>query len=95
MAMTDAWVPVDTFAVRLRLIRFELGASVDEICSACQVKPATWSKWERGAEPRRMGAVVMQIAEATGADRDWLMWGGPLAPSTKWYLSSRAAVAAA
>lgn len=88
-------MPTDSFALRLRLVRFELGASVDEIGAACEVKPATWSKWERGGAPRKMSEVVMRIAEATGADRDWLMWGGPLAPSTKWYLSSRAAVAAA
>lgn len=95
MAMTEAWVPTDSFAARLRLVRFELGASVEEICSATKVRPPTWSKWERGAEPRRMGAVVMQISEATGVDREWLMWGGPLGPSTKWYSDWGAAPAAA
>ena len=73
------WVPGDTFAARLILLRRELGLTTDELADLCGIKRATWSTWERGAAPRKMGAVVAQIALATGVSRDWLMWGGPLA----------------
>lgn len=35
---------------------------------------------EDGRTPRRMDLKVRQIAMAFGVDRDWLMWGGELAP---------------
>lgn len=35
---------------------------------------------ELGRATRRVDVKVRQIAMALGVDRDWLMWGGPLAP---------------
>jgi transcriptional regulator with XRE-family HTH domain len=83
----DAWVPEDTFGMRLRILRFDLDVSVDDICEQTGIRPPTWGKWERGeSEPRGLPRVVARIVEATGVDREWLLWGGPLAPaSTKWY----------
>ena len=72
------WRPIDTFGSRLVLIRRELGLSTEEIADRCGLKHQTWSTWERGATPRGMNAVVAKIALATGVNRDWLMWGGPL-----------------
>jgi transcriptional regulator with XRE-family HTH domain len=91
----ETWVPTDTFAARLRLIRFQLGWSVEEASAVCGTKPATWSTWERGASPRGMDAVVRAIVAASGVDRDWLMWGGPLMPSTKWISRSEVVAVAA
>jgi hypothetical protein len=34
-----------------------------------------------------MNRIVERIAAVTGCDRDWLMWGGSLPPSTKWWTS--------
>ena len=92
----EDWVPEESFATRLRLLRFELGrlrgltrpVSVEEIAEWCDLHPATWSTWENGSSPRQMHAVVAQIAAATGVDRDWLMWGlaqnSPFPMTDKW-----------
>jgi len=64
--------------VRLLLLRHELGLTVDDISALCDVPSATWSTWERGTRPRDLAAVVSRIADRTGYDRDWLMWGFPL-----------------
>lgn len=74
------WIPRDTFAARLALLRIELGnLTVEDAAQRCGLNRATWQTWERGSSPRNMSAVVAKIALATGADRDWLMWGGTLA----------------
>lgn len=50
--------------------------SQEQIGRLCGVHPATWNAWEHGTNaPRNMAEAVMTIARATGADRDWLMWG--------------------
>lgn len=72
-------MPTDTFAVRLRILRYDLGRlSVEQIAARCGVKTATWSTWENGALPRDLSRVVRKIATATGYSADWLMWGGAL-----------------
>lgn len=91
MAASEAWRPEDTFGTRLRLVRYQLGLSVEELSARCGVRTPTWSSWERGTAPRGMNRIVERIAVETGVDRDWLMWGGSLPPSTKWYLPQVAA----
>jgi transcriptional regulator with XRE-family HTH domain len=71
--------------MRLRIVRFDLGLSVDQAAELCDVAPATWTKWEHGTQPRTLVRVIERISAATGIDREWLMWGGALSPSTKWY----------
>lgn len=81
--MTTTWVPTDAFGNRLRLVRLELGLSVEEIAARCQINQTTWSKWERGINvPRGLHRVVAVICNETGVDRNWLMWGGPLTPGS-------------
>jgi transcriptional regulator with XRE-family HTH domain len=74
----QAWVPSDTFATRLVLVRRELGITVKEAASRCGLHYATWSTWENGRTPANAGEVVAAIANGLHVDRDWLMWGGPL-----------------
>jgi transcriptional regulator with XRE-family HTH domain len=69
-------------------MRYHLGLSVDEVSELCGLRHATWSKWEHGTAPRGMNRIVERIAAVTNVDRDWLMWGGSLPPSTKWSMSS-------
>lgn len=74
-----AWVPQDTFGARLALVRHQLGRlSVEEAAQRCGLAPSTWRTWEAGVRPQDTQEVVRRIAGATGADRDWLMWGGHL-----------------
>ena len=80
-----AWRPEDSFGARLRLVRGELGLTVEDIALRCGVRTPTWSSWERGSLPRGMHRIVERIAEVTGVDREWLMWGGSLTRSTRWY----------
>jgi transcriptional regulator with XRE-family HTH domain len=70
-----AWVPSDTFATRLVLVRRELGVSVKEAAAQAGLHYATWSTWENGRKPADMAAVVRAISDGLGVDRDWLMWG--------------------
>lgn len=75
----EGWVPSDTFGARLMLLRADLGnITVEAASKRCGLATATWATWERGANPRNMAVIVEQIHVATGVDRAWLMWGGPL-----------------
>lgn len=69
------WVPKDSFATRLILIRRELDLTQAEAASRCGVKAATWNTWENGSRPRGLDAIVVAISKGLGVDRDWLMWG--------------------
>ncbi len=82
-ASPDPWRPEDTFAARLMLVRKHLELSQEAIAERCGLDGASWGYWERGGSPQKKDSTVFKIANALGVDRDWLMWGGPLA-STKW-----------
>ena len=71
----ETWVPTDTFANRLVLIRRELGMTVKAAAEATGIHYATWSTWENGSKPADIVHVVTNISEALNVDRDWLMWG--------------------
>jgi len=84
MQITETpWVPDDTFGTRLRWLRSALGhrqglrkpMPVDQIAALCGFGPASWTNWENGTMPRGMHEIVAKIVEATGVDREWLMWG--------------------
>lgn len=76
---TSGWVPWDDFPTRLLLARKRAGLTVREAAVRTGLHYATWSTWERGASPAHKDLVVAKIAEELGCDRNWLMWGGPLA----------------
>lgn len=76
--MTPNRRPRDSFAIRLVIMRTELGLSQGEAAERCGLSGPTWSTWERGARPRGMDRVVQQIAKGLGYDRGWIMFGGPL-----------------
>ncbi len=69
------WVPPDTFGRRLRALRDQLGETPEELAPRCGLKPSTWRNWEHGQRPRDKAAVVDAVHRATGANRQWLMWG--------------------
>ena len=73
-------VAADTLAARLILLRHELGWSQREAAEATGVPYGTWQGMESGRETRGMDRHIVKIAAASGYDRDWLMWGGPLHP---------------
>lgn len=85
--MTATWIPTDTFGARLNLVRREKGLTVEQAAKLAGLPHPTWSTWERGARPRDMSTVVAKVAASLDVDRDWLMWGGPLAAPTDQYLS--------
>lgn len=72
---TGAWIPANTFASRLVLVRRELGLTVKDAATRCDLHYATWSTWENGRKPGDMAAVVSAISKGLGVDRTWLMWG--------------------
>lgn len=71
-------IPRDTFALRLKIVRVELDLTIEQMAEKCGLKAATLGTWEHGARPRDFKDVVRKVATATGYDREWLIWGGPL-----------------
>lgn len=84
-ALTDdrrSWVPRDTLAARLILVRRELGLSQREAAERCGITFGSWQGMEDGhRQVRGLDDKVARISETLGVSRDWLMWGGPLQPS--------------
>lgn len=78
----QAFVPHDSLANRLLLIRSELGLSQREAADACSVGYGSWQSWENGAAPRDAVRQLTRVADRLGIDRDWLMFGGTLRPET-------------
>lgn len=72
------WVPPTSFAIRLLILRRHLELTQREASRLCGLDDGSWSNWERGSRPRAMDQVVDTIAQVTGCNRDWLMWGSPL-----------------
>lgn len=68
-------MPADTFANRLRILRHDLDISAIQLSEMTGFSHASISNWERGARPHKLLEVVERIAEVTGIDRDWLLWG--------------------
>jgi transcriptional regulator with XRE-family HTH domain len=78
---TLGWVPVDSFGSRLALVRQHMGWNLKEAAEMCGIAPESWRRWERdGRSPTRYLEVVRTIAEATGADYDWLLDGRRFPP---------------
>jgi len=73
-------VPTDTLGARLLVLRHEMGWSQREAVEATGVPYGTWQGMEMGRGTRNVDRHVAAIALATGYDREWLMWGGPLQP---------------
>jgi hypothetical protein len=74
----DSWVPDDTFGARLALVRQRMRWNVAQAERECGFGEGVWRTWEAGRRPQNMDEVVRSIVARTSADRDWLMWGGPL-----------------
>lgn len=73
-------IPTDTFGRRLMLARDHAGnLSIRDAADLCGIGRGAWTNWERGARPIDMLEIVEVISEKLGIDRDWLLWGGPLA----------------
>lgn len=75
------WVPALTFAAKLAIVRNEMGWNIKEAARACGIKPQSWRGWEiERRVPHDQLAVAKKIADATGVDLQWLLFGDQLAP---------------
>lgn len=73
-------IPADTFAARLRLARMHAAdITIRDAADMCGLNYGSWSNWERGAAPRNLIEIVETISAKLSVDRDWLLFGGPLA----------------
>jgi transcriptional regulator with XRE-family HTH domain len=70
-----SWIPSDNFGTRLRVVRHEKRLSTRDVAEICGVNHNSVAHWERGSSPKNMAEIVLKICEATGVDRDWLMFG--------------------
>jgi len=75
-------IAADTLAARLLLLRHEMGWSQRKAATLTGVPYRVWQGMESGLETRGLDRHVVAIAAASGYDRDWLMWGGPLSDPT-------------
>ena len=71
----EGWVPPDSFADRLIIVRRYLELTQEEAAAKAEINPKTWATWELGTKPRAMNEVVDQIARNLGVSRAYLMWG--------------------
>lgn len=76
------WVPTDSLANRLRVLRHELGLDQREAAKMCGVGFGSWQGWELGRRPRDYRD-LFKVADTLGVDRDWLLRGGPLRPEDR------------
>lgn len=68
-------MPTDTFGMRLRAVRAELGMTAQDFAKKCGLDRGQLGAWERGTMPRDLAGVVLAVSDATGVDRDWLAFG--------------------
>lgn len=64
--VTERRVPRDTLAVRLKIVRHELGYSQREAAERTGVPFGVWQGMESGRETRNLGEHVAKISAATG-----------------------------
>lgn len=75
------WVPDDTLADRLVVLRRALGRIEGRVISQREAAVRTgltygeWQSLEDGRAAKALDEKVVKIARAFGVDRDWLMWG--------------------
>lgn len=76
-------IPSDSFALRLKAVRLHAGdLTIEQAAAKAGFPNQSWGNWEHGKTPRDKADIVYAISEAFGIDRQWLMWGGPLAEPT-------------
>lgn len=68
-------VPRDSFALRLVMLRHDLDWTQQEAADTVGVKRASWASWEKGRMPHAQAQITKQIADATGYDLRWLLYG--------------------
>lgn len=76
----EKWIPPDTLAHRVLLVRTSLGLTQRQAAERCGIGFGTWQGMETGRSPHDMAGKISRISMALGVDREWLMWGGPLGP---------------
>ncbi|CPR79329.1 helix-turn-helix family protein [Mycobacteroides abscessus 5S-0422] len=74
------WVPADTLAARVVVLRTALGLTRREFSQLTGITENALQGIEGGRSPHKLAEKIQAIHQATGASRDWLMWGGQLTP---------------
>lgn len=72
-------IPVDSFRIRLAIVRTEMGWNYDQAEAATGISSESWRLWEKGQ--RHCSDVIgisKKIAQVTPYDQSWLALGGPL-----------------
>jgi len=76
-ARPATWAPDDsTFGARLAMLRQHMRwGNVAEAARQCGLPVESWRNWEEGKRPRDLTEVAKAIADRTGCDVYWLVWG--------------------
>lgn len=78
-AHPSGWRPTDSLALRVWVVRRQLGLSQREFAVKCGLTFGEVQSLENGAHVRDEVRKIKSIARGTGADEGWLRDGGPLA----------------
>src|SRR4051794_8260967 len=78
-APVSPWRPNDSFATRVKLVRMHLGDSQRSFAERTGLTYGEIQSIESGARVREEIDKGRRIALATRVDREWLLFGGPLA----------------
>lgn len=73
------WRPADTLPTRVRLMREEMGLTQRAAAERAGIGFGAWQGIEAGRGGRDLHANLGKIVRTFGVDREWLVWGGPLA----------------
>ena len=72
-------VPVDSFRVRLAIVRALMGWNYEEAQEATGINAESWRLWEKGARNcSTKTEVAAVIAQVTPYSKQWIAFGGPL-----------------
>lgn len=72
-------VPVDSFRVRLAIVRALMGWNYEEAQEATGIHAESWRLWEKGARNCSTKTdVAAAIAQVTPYSKEWIAFGGPL-----------------
>ena len=75
----EAEIPVDSFQVRIAVVRALRGWNYTQAGQACGIPAENWRKWEKfGTKPQNYEEVCRAIARGAHFSKNWISAGGPL-----------------
>jgi transcriptional regulator with XRE-family HTH domain len=78
--LLPGWVPQDTLALRLKMLRDSLGLSQRQAAARAGITFGSWQSMEDGRAATNLVVKIRKIARTYGCSEGWLQHGGELSP---------------